>query len=226
MPSLFRNAPGRGRQIPLLFSLILLALAASGCNWMGWTAQTLTGDGKQRSQVTAEYRGMENKSVAVIVAASEYTLFEHPGAPVAISRAVSHQLATDIKGVKLTDPQQIAKFQYDNPYWITMTNGQLLQNLKVDRIIYIDLTQFSTHEPGNTYVWRGVVVANVSVAEANAKNPDNFTYQRLVNVQFPEDRPVGLLNSDDQTVQLGTLRLFGAAVSNLFHDHEEVKIIK
>jgi len=39
----------------------------------------------------------------------------------------------------------------------------------------------------------------------------------------PDDKPVGVLNSDDATMKLGTLTAFGRQVSGLFHRHQVPK---
>jgi len=216
------STPCRARIAIILITFGALLPGLSGCNMIGFAASVVTGDGTQTQRFKAEYRGLENKSVAVIVAADEYMLYENPGSQLAISRAVSKQMAVDMPGIKLANPQDVAHFQTENPYWSTLPNRQILDALKVQRLVYIDLTELSTHDPGNSNEWRGVIVANVSVAEADAADPDNFVYRSLVNVKYPTDRSIGVLEANDQSVRLGMLKLFGSDVSDLFHDHEKV----
>jgi hypothetical protein len=204
-------------------ALLLAACAAlTGCNMLGWVSNVVGGEQTQKTHVTAEYRGLEGKRVAVIVAADEYRLFEYPNCQLGVSRAVSRQLAADIKGIELTDPAKIAAFQSDNAAWITMPNRELLRALDVDRLVYIELKDYTTHEPGNRHVWRGVISGRVSVAEADAAEPNNFAYANEVYAAFPPDEPVGVLGTDDATIQAGMLGQFATRVSGLFHDYNAV----
>ena len=112
------------RSIPCLVLTLLLAALLTGCGDIaGFIGQGVA----QPKTVKAgpEYDKLAGKSVAVVVAADEQTLYGYPGAPLAISRAVTSQLAADIKDATLTDPQQVQDFQHKNPYWMTLPYGQL-----------------------------------------------------------------------------------------------------
>ncbi|MCE9590706.1 MAG: hypothetical protein K8S99_09305 [Planctomycetes bacterium] len=203
--------------------LALMCVAVVGCKYGEYIAQGVAGGDKAKTvAVDADYRGLDGKRTAVLVAADEMTLFSHPGVQERIGRAVSAQLAQDIPGITLTDPGKVAKFQLENPYWNTLTYGDMLRRLNVDRLVYIDLTEFSTHEPGNSNVWKGTIVAGVSVAEADTKNPDNLVYSTKAEASFPADERIGVLDADDQAIQAGMMKLFAARASNLFHDHKKV----
>lgn len=214
--------PPRLHAAPLLAVLTMLCLGLAGCNMLGWVSNAVGGEQTQKLNVHAQYRGLDGKRVAVVTAADEYRLFEYPNCQRDVSRAVSRQLAADIPGIRLSDPGKIARFQSANPAWITMTNRDLLRALDVDRVVYIELKDYTTHEPGNQHVWRGIVSGRVSVAEADAAEPNNFAYANEVNAKFPPDEPVGVLSSDDETIQAGMLGQFAARVSGLFHDYKTV----
>ena len=90
-----------------LFELALEGPGDQGFDIGGGDA--LVGGGDQAGQVTveAQYRGLENQTVAVLVAADEYTLFEHPTAAAAVCRQASAKLATEITGIHVLNPKQI-----------------------------------------------------------------------------------------------------------------------
>lgn len=206
-----------------LIGMALVISLLPGCNIVGYVAHGVSGDGKKTHEVTADYPGLAGKSVAVIVAADEMTLFAHPGVQTRVCRAVTTQMAADIPGLELSDPEQIARFQLDNPYWNTLTYSELLAKLKVERLVYIDLTEYATHEPGNRHVWQGSVIAGVSVAASDASDPNNLVYTSTVTANFPEDGRIGVLDSNDNVIQAGMLRNFSLKVSRLFHNHKVTK---
>ena len=214
-----QSRQARGWMPPTLLLALLMLSMLTGCDMVGWTLDSTVG-GPKEVKVAAEYKGLAGKRVAVIVAADEQTLYGHPGAPLSISKAVSSQLASALPDVKVSNPEQVVDFQRKNPYWATLPYKMLLKRLDVDRLIIIDLATYSTHEPGNTHVWRGVVTASVSVADAEVENPNNLTYTQAVGARFPESQPVGVLDAEESTIEMGLNREFATRVATLFFEHQ------
>ncbi|HEX7008490.1 MAG TPA: hypothetical protein VF184_00820 [Phycisphaeraceae bacterium] len=203
-------------RIAAVLAAAMLIAATGGC---GWLAYGLAG-GKRKVNVKAQYLGLNNHSIAVLTLADEYVLFEYPKAPSLVTVAVSSRIAADVPGVTVMDPRQVVAYQNQNPYWATLPDGELIRALGVDRLVRIDLAQYRTHEPGNSHVWQGMATANVSVIEADAPNPNNPVFRTTVESRFPEDTKIGVLNTNDQTIQLGLVKALAEAVSGLFHDHQ------
>lgn len=193
--------------------------AAVGCSVLKYAGYVVAGEEKPVT-VTAAYRGLENKSFAVLVNADEYALFKHPRLVVDVCRAVTSTVAADVSGSVPMDPDQLDTFQQDNPFWATSPPGELIQRLKVDRLLLVSLVDYSLHEPGNAHVWRGTIVANVDVVEAEAPDPDNSVYRAIVKAVYPPNTSIGLLNSNARVIQFALLKAFGRKVTNLFVDHE------
>lgn len=203
----------------LLAAVLTLTFAAGGCQVVPWLAHGV-GGGDKKVDVKAEYRGLDNRTVAVMVMADETTLFGYPQAPGTVTRAVSSHLAQGVPGVTVMDPNQIIAYQRANPYWTTYRHGELARAMGVDRLVLIDLVEYRTHEPGNAHVWQGVTSGNIVVIESDAEDPDNPAYTNTVRVQFPEDTKVGVVNADSDKIQLGMVKLFSQRAAGLFYDHE------
>jgi len=205
--------------------LSLSALTLAGCEAGRFMAYAVAGDGTTRTvQVKAQYRGLEGKTFAVLVAADDYTQFSYPGATTAISRDVTARITSEIPGVSPMDPGKVAQFQRENPYWITVPYGQLLERLGVERLVVVDLVEYTLREPGNSHVWQGQIVANVGVAEAGYGDGNALSFATTVKSRFPDNSSkVGVLNSDDKTIQFGLLADFASRTTNLFRDHEETR---
>ncbi|MEX0777813.1 MAG: hypothetical protein WD042_19095 [Phycisphaeraceae bacterium] len=203
-----------------LAMLLLAAVLVPGCAVLGLAAYGV-GGGTKTLKVDAQYRGLAGRSVAVVVAADEYVLYEFPNAPLAVGQVVSSELVTHIPGLRVTDPRQVVDFQRANPYWATLPYGALVKRLGVERIVYVDLSQYSTHEPGNASLWQGVIAGGVSVVEAEAADPNNLAFSHAIRAAFPEGREIGVTGADNQTVEIGVLKTFAKKVAWLFYDHEE-----
>lgn len=207
-----------------IMGMLCITLASlTACEAGRFLAYAIGGDGEKKVQVKAQYPDMENKTFAVLVAADDYTTFTYPGASKAIAVGVSANIATSVTNAQPMDPAAIVDFQKKNPYWITVPYDQLIERLKVDRIIIIDLVEYALREPGNSHIWQGQLVANVGVAEAESADGNRLNFSTTVKSRYPDDSSkVGVLNSSDSTIQLGLIADFSKRAANLFHDHEDV----
>lgn len=196
--------------------LVGLLGSVSGCKFLSYVFLGY----EQTEDVEASYQGLDGRHVAVMVAADEQILFQHPGAARLISRQLSASLMAGVEGIRLADPKQIEAFVDENPYWETLLPSQIVEGLGVDRLVLVGLYEYRLHEPGNAHVWRGVVSADVSVIEAEAEDPDNASFSSVVSVQYPTETAIGVLESDSQSVELGLLQAFGEKTTNLFREHE------
>ncbi len=203
----------RGVNMRVLGLLLMgLCLSAVGCETMA--------NEKQMVDVRAEYLGLAKQRVAVIVAADSHMLYQYPNSRGNVCRAITAKLAKNVPGITTTIPDKIDAFQADNPYWINMRYGELAERLGVDKIVLVDLIEYQTHEPGNAHLWQGLITANLGVIDKDAADPDNFVYQKTVTAKFPEETTVGIIDSDDETIQLGMVFLFARRGGGLFYDHQ------
>jgi len=203
------------------FILLLGVCSLTGCEALGFIAYVFGGgDRAKMVTVAAQYRGLENRSVAVLVNADEYVFFEHPQVPAAMGQTVSRELGLGIEGVRVLDRKQVHAYEKQNPYWSTLAYRQVFEQLNVERLLLIDLVKYAHHEPGNRHIWQGTIVANVAVAQADAQNPDDRVYATTIQVKYPPNSSVGLVNSNTATIQALTLRLFAQKVADCFREHE------
>jgi hypothetical protein len=200
----------------------LIACAAllnmGGCQMLGFMAQPF---GKNQSkQVKARYTELQGQRVAVLVAAADRTLVNYPQAREALTKTISRRLAENLENITLMNPDQIIEYQQDNPYWHTLRYSRLIEKLEVNRIVLVDLIDYRTHEPGNRHVLAGVINANVGVIDATADDPDNLTFNAQVNARYPEESRIGVVQQDQQTVQLAAVKQFTRKAAGLFYDHK------
>lgn len=209
----------RTLQIALLVSLAALG----GCEAAGFVAEAVAGGEAPPIKVTAEYKGLEGKSVAVVVNADLPMLYQFPQVQLEVGTAVGRAIAGNVPGVSVVDPKQVVEFQTRNIYWNTVPYGQLMKKLGVQRLVFVEMVEYRTHEPGNQAMYRGVAAARIDVAEADGKNPDNVAYSTVANVAYPPNEPEGIPDAHELTIRKGMLDLFARAVAGRFYDHEEVR---
>jgi hypothetical protein len=201
--------------------LLIFILAVSG---LGPGCNPLPSEKRKMVDVPAEYLGLAGQRVAVMVAADGRTLSEYRDAPLRLSQAVTSRIAEHVPGIRTTVPDEVIRFQEANPYWMNLRYGELAEKMGVDKVVLIDLVEYRTHEPGNAYLWQGIITANIGVIDAHAQDPDNFVYYSTVQAHFPRDNGVGVVDADNESIQLGMIILFSQTAGGLFYDHQaEVK---
>lgn len=183
---------------------------------------------EQKVHVHADYRGLDDKTVAVMVSLNEYAFGEHPNAQKDLAWAISKELRRNVPGVKVVNPDELLAYTREHPYWHTERYSRLAGQLNVDRIVIVDVLQYSLHEPGNRHIMQGVIVGDVKVIEApdahgNPGSGDNLAYSRNIESRFPENDPVGLINANAREVELATLANFSRKAGFLFFDHTEMR---
>ncbi len=216
---MIRQIVRRGVHPCTAFVLTTLLTMSSGCALISYGLHVVTG-GEREVEVEAEYHGLDNQSVAVIVHADDRTLYEHADAPLRIARALSAQISDAIPTARLVDPNKVAKFQKENTYWVPYND--LMERFGANRLIVIDIDQYTTHDLQNTHYWHGVLSAGVRVTEHDAADSEQFAYVNSLSIRHPY-QPTPLLDSDEPTIEHGMVSRFAARVAALFHDHTEIR---
>ena len=210
------------------FAAILLLgampLASGGC-FIANLAGAIGGEieRNKKIEVLAEYEGLENKSVAVIVHADAATLYEFPTVAQTVSGNVAFRIQQNVRGVSILPPAAVAQWQYQTPAWSTLPYGQIAEDLNVDRVVLIDMYEYRLNPPGNMYLWEGVAAANVGVIERNGLDPDSFAATFDVRVRFPNQEGLGRESASSSDIQTGVLTKFVQKCAWLFYTHIEDK---
>lgn len=198
-------------------SLIAMVFAAGCGPTRGVTEKVI--------DVEAQYLDLANRSVAVVVSMSDYAQFNHPEAKAAITQEMVRRIQTNVPGVTLTGPNQILAWQRNTPYWATRPPSMLIQQLKVDRLILVEIGEYRTHEPGDRHILRGVISASINVVEAEAEDPDNFGASFTQNAMYPEpsESKIGRVGVEETMIEALTQIRFCESAAGLFYDHQIIR---
>lgn len=200
----------------LLPALAVLGLLTSaGCS--SWSPT-----GPEVIDVDAQYLGLQDQRVAVVVSTSDHTDFKFPEARERITREVTRRIVAGVAGVTVADPGEVLRWQEENPYWATRPPSMLVDQLEVDRLVMIEIGEYRTHEPGDKHELRGIIAASVNVVEADAPDPDNYGASFNKTVMYP-DPTVSIVGryaeSEKKIEQIAQLR-FCEETAGLFFDHK------
>ncbi len=192
-------------------ALLFVVLGATGC-------QLAAIFGDRTKPVRAEYPYLSGKKVCLIVRADPETQQMYPHVQFELADFVRVELESKIRNLQVVDPRKVVDFQRSDASWETMDPAALGKRFGADRIIELDLTQYTTREPENEYLYRGHITAAVRVYNAEYPNSQP-TYKTEVAIAYPPEGAHWTL--DERTIRQAAMELFAQTVTGKFYDHRE-----
>jgi len=206
------------------FLMMASLLPMSGCILVGLSSAIGANIEKQKQiEVLAKYRGLENKSVAVLAHSDQRTAYEFPTAIPNIVGNMVLILDKNVPGVRVLDPRYSVTWMHQTPGWPTLPLADLAKELDVDRVVVIDIFEYRLNPEGNSFLWDGVAGANVSVVERDGIDPDSFAEEFQVISKFPDMEGIGKAQAGPREIEIGLQKTFVDQVGFLFYDHVEEK---
>ncbi len=202
-----------------------LLVAGSGCQIFGVAGVVAKAiDDATPKKVYAEYTGLQGKTFAVVVAASQMVQSEFPALVPELTARVTANLAENAGASGFVPAEQVVLFQKQNPRWPLMDREELGKALGgVDRVVFIELDEFRLREPGNRYLWDGQASGMIAVIEADGPLAGEYRYQRMIRVGFPDSSGFSQDDFGAGVVASALVSRFSRRAAWMFYDHEEAK---
>ncbi len=211
-----RRVRDSGFTLPAALLGVLLA-ATGGCKLIALPFFAFADE--QKKKVPAEYPYLEGKKGCILVWADEYTSFQYQYLPLEVSEHVRVAMEGSVKGLTFVPNKQVIDFQKRDPGWQSRNPAHIGKQFGADRAIMIELTQYTTREPGSMHLYRGHMGANVKVFDTNY--PDAApAYQTTIEVTYPPDSVAGY-GTDERTLRRSMMELFATELAGRFHEHQE-----
>ncbi len=208
----------------------LAALAAlSSCN-------VIEGVGGMAAQaggtyVAPEYTGLAHERVAILVWTEPGVRSDFPY----LQLDVASGLQEKFKIIESTDkPKEleqarfplradsIARYQEDHPEIDTMPITDTAARFNVDRLIYIEISDFATRSDASLDLYKGSVTGSLKVLEIQDGKAQVVYTEDEIKTVFPKDSPKeGMPEGSDAKIYQGTLDAFTTDVTNRFYRHVE-----
>ena len=218
-----RTCPSSCRPLAVAASVVLCVILG-GCELFGVAG--VIGQNIEREkkiEVLAEYDGLRDETVAVVIITDMVVMYEHPSVVPNLAVNLSRRIQQNVQGVKVLDPRVVLDWTHHTAGWQTMPYGEICDELGVDRLVWVDLFEFRLNPPGNRWQWQGAASATVGVVEPEGFDPDGFAETYDVSATFPDVQELGRESATESQIQLGLLTSFVQEVSWLFYDHIEDK---
>lgn len=200
-------------------SLLLLPVVLATCGGCQLIAFPFIAWGKEPTrEVKAEYPYLRDKHVAVLVRAEMETLVEYPHVQYELADHIQVALEASVRGVTVVDPRKVVDFQRKNADWDRMDPAALGKDFDADRLVEIQLTQYTTRDPENPYLFRGHVAAVVNVYNVDYPNSAP-AYTTDVRVAYPPNETANY-GTDERDVRRAMMEAFAQEVAGKFYDRE------
>ncbi len=206
-------------RFPLILLTCAVGLASPGCKLFAGLVQVLPPPTKT---VKAEFDGLAGHSVAIVVYVDRGTEIEYPTVRGEIAMELGAQLQKNVKNCFITDPSVVISYQDKNIEWDLTEKTKLCKTFQVDYLLYVSVNTFSTHEPGDRYMFQGQINADVSLYDAHKKEREAVVWKgRDIKSSFPsQPAPYAI----DDAPRQGAIAKFADIVARKFYTYkEEVK---
>ena len=194
--------------------LALLLTVTGGCRLL--TAPLLMWGREPTKEIPAAYPYLRDKKVCVAVWADSETRFEYPWVQLELSENVAAALKSNVPGISLVPNREVVDLQGRDVDWDRKDPALLGERFGADRLLLIELTQYTTREPESPYLYRGHIAANVKVYDTQYPNSAP-AFKDNVEVAYPPDS-VGQWGSDDQSIRGATMEAFALELAGKFYD--------
>ncbi|MBK7406052.1 MAG: hypothetical protein IPJ41_15935 [Phycisphaerales bacterium] len=215
---------GGARRALMLAGLVLLGVGPAGCSFLGMMAASAERQGS--SKHAAEYTGLAGHTFAVVALVDRAVQVEFPGLLPSLVQRIDQRIAENAGSTGHVPGDRVTEYLANNPQWVAWPRGRLAEELNVDRIVFVEVNEFRTNEPGNEYLWDGVGWATVSVIERGSSTTDVDAFRKEIRVKFPDRRGIGPAEVDRVGVSSTLLARMVDRTSWLFYDHEEPNAIE
>ncbi len=198
----------------MLAALLGSPLFLSGC-WLFAASEQMRG-----KTIAAQYTGLADKSVAVVIYTDQATTNEFPAAREEIASFLAAQMREHLPTARMLDYHEVINWQDDTLNWFALSEKEIGQHFSVDRVVYIELLDYSVSPNRGYGDLQGHLRANCKVYEVDTKTTGP-EWSDVVDVNYPKTRPVDAGQTSPDGIRSHTLQDFAEEVVSRFYQHQQ-----
>jgi hypothetical protein len=188
-----------------------------GCDAIGYVNTVI--EAEKDVEFQARYRGLDHHRVAVLVDAPLDVQFDRPMAVPGLCDLISGGISQYCEGARVRPPAQVIAYLANDVYWPMKDPAELAAALGVDRLVLVDLVEYRLNAPGNSYVWDGLIIAEIGVIEADGADPTTPVFRERVSARFPLVGSVSRDKEPEQKIEQGLQIGLSQKAIRLFFDY-------
>jgi hypothetical protein len=124
--------------------LLTLSLLTSAAAALGGCGMFAAADAARGIPVAAQYNGLADKSVAIVVYTMPATIDEFAGSREEISAFVANQMRQHLPTTRLLNPRDVIEWQNGTINWYGLSETDVGKHFSVDRVLSIHVLDYST----------------------------------------------------------------------------------
>lgn len=206
----------------------LLGWLSGGCNIIGAVAAKAP-----KPDILAAYKGLAGKSVGIMVYVDPDAAMNWPTLQLDLANLLQYKLlqaqkddkADDLKGTTFPyEPRSFVRYQKEHPGIEALPITQVAPKLGVERLIYLQVNEFTTRAEGTITMYLGRMNVTLQVIEIDptTRSADIGYTEQNIRIKYPRTAPdEGLLNGNDRRIYQGTLDEMSTRLALKFFRHPD-----
>ncbi len=208
--------------------IVLIALAflciAAGC------ASEQQPKNKYVETPAQQYQFLDNHTAAVMIWADWRTRNEYSQIQLDLGKLLTKMLDEHYQPkkegekpkptiVQFTNPASVVRYQREHPEVMSEPVAEVAPKLQAERVIFVEIEEFSAHNPEAVMVLKGSAKATLRVLEVSGGVATLAFEESGINCHYPPDQPEGVIASDKinvRTIYEGTLHLLSEKLAARF----------
>ncbi|HVS71662.1 MAG TPA: hypothetical protein VHQ47_10450 [Phycisphaerae bacterium] len=201
-------------QLMVVAGLMAVPFVFTGC-WFFAASREVNGE-----KIPAQYTGLANQSVAIVVYADQASTDEFPNSREEIANFLTAAFHSKMPSVRLLDPREVMNWQDDTLNWNALEEKDIGKHFSTDRVLYIELLDYSTRANQGFGDLQGHIRADCKVFETDSPG-DSAAWSGVIDVRWPKDRPLDPTTGSEVAVRKRVLEEFSNALVNCFMEHRQ-----
>ncbi|MBN2063305.1 MAG: hypothetical protein JW745_00770 [Sedimentisphaerales bacterium] len=199
--------------------LLLSLLATGGCNGMGYVSYVLFGSGQK--EIKAKYAGLQDKKVMILLNTPSGMEYSYPQSRESIIIACMTILKEKVQGITFSDHEMIENYIARELDWISVPTDVLARKFGAERVIYVDMFEFTLQDSDSVGIYQGQVNAEVKVYETDSENRTKPIFNSYIDLKYPENHPVAATPDARYRILSGTIKLAAFEICKNFFDYKQ-----
>ena len=204
-----------------LIVILLLLVCAGGCDILAYPVYLLFGD--HNPKVKAEYEGLADKRIALMIAGQPGIEFEYPYITANLATVSENLISQQVKDTSFVEKEKVETFQRQSSRWIGLNMDEIKNHFDAQQLISIELVRLTLLEDNTVNLLRGRLIADVKVYDLEAIPNDQPVYETDIQIVVPESAPVYQSDAAQQQIEQKLIALFATRLAYKFYDHKEAR---
>ena len=168
--------------------------------------------------IASDYPGLTGQSVAIVVHVPRATLDEFTGARQEISDFVVADMRQHMPTTQLVAPREVIAFQDDTLNWASMPQRDLGRHFSVQKMLYIEVLDYSTRPAPGYADMQGHLRATCTVVDCGTEAAGAApAWKGLIDVRWPAGKPLDPTQTNESAVRLRLLEAFADRLVRCFY---------